>query len=83
METKKPEMTQEFFYNLSEFMLENTNDSWYTNGVLIEMAELFKLEYLDYYQREDEEAENETSKEETTRTWSGDQTDFEKSWGTI
>jgi hypothetical protein len=47
-------LTQAQFFALSEHMLRIASDTWYTNGVLIELAESLGLEYLDYYQREDE-----------------------------
>ena len=46
-------LTQAQFFELSEHMLRIASDTWYTNGVLIELAESLGLDYLDYYQRED------------------------------
>jgi hypothetical protein len=46
-------LTQAQFFALSEHMLRIANDTWYTNGVLIELANSLGFEYLDYYQRED------------------------------
>lgn len=48
-------LTQAQFFALSEHMLRIASDTWYTNEVLMELAESLGLEYLDYYQREEAE----------------------------
>lgn len=46
-------LNQKQFDALSEHMLNIAFDSYYTNGVLIELAKSLNFEYLDYYDRED------------------------------